>query len=58
LTIDGSGFGVSGTLKIGGTTVTTKSYSSSQVTADLPALDPGTHKIELITGSYGAAVNR
>ncbi|XP_069115226.1 fibrocystin-L-like [Argopecten irradians] len=56
LTVTGSGFGTSGTLIIGGTVVPTSSFTDTQVTATLPPLTPGTHAVQLIVGTDGAAV--
>ncbi|XP_069115224.1 fibrocystin-L-like [Argopecten irradians] len=56
LTIAGSGFGTSGTLVIGGTVVPTSSFTDTQVTATLPPLTPGTHAVQVIVGTDGAAV--
>ncbi|XP_021354106.1 fibrocystin-L-like [Mizuhopecten yessoensis] len=56
ITILGSGFGSSGTLIIGGTTVTPLIYSNTQVTAVLSSLTPGVHLVQVIVGTDGAAV--
>lgn len=58
LTIDGTNFGSSGTLKIGTTTVTTDTFTNTQVTATLPSLAPGIYDVLLLKGSGGAAVDR
>ena len=58
ITISGSGFGVSGVLRIGGVTLSITSYTDTEVKADLPALGYGFHKVEVIVASNGAAVDR
>ncbi|CAG2205079.1 unnamed protein product [Mytilus edulis] len=57
LTIDGTNFGTSGTLKIGTTTVATDTFTNTQVTATLPSLAPGIYDVLLLKGSGGAAVD-
>lgn len=51
ITIEGRGFGTSGTLKVGGVTATTNSWTANRIVATVPTgVTPGTASVTVTTG--------